>query len=309
MSLLIDNLVLYEQEYKIEIGRPQDRFYYFFDYDERSYKINMEFQHFHTFYELCILLDDNAGHLINGEWYNLRCCDIVALRPSLLHRTQYPEGAPCKRLIIQFNLPKEPSQLEGSMKAIYSIFYEKCPIYRFEGKYQRLVFEKLNAIFQLSQSPNTLSDLFIHTKFLEFLGTVYTFKNKNIYSNNADFDNVTEKMYKITAYIHKHYAEDLSLEGLANEFYISGYYLSHQFKKVTGFGLTNYIQMTRVRNAQAQLVLNDTPITDIAFNCGFNSFSQFNRTFNKFAGKSPSAFRKEAAYKSEKPLLTEAAED
>ncbi len=309
MSLLIDNLVLYDQEYKIEIGRPSDRFFYFFDYDERSFKINMEFPHFHTFYEMCILLDDNAAHLINGSWYNLHCCDIVALRPSLLHRTQYPEGAPRKRLIIQFNFPKEPPQLEGSMKAIYSIFNEKVPIYRFEGKYQRLVFEKLNGIFQLSQSPDTLSDLLIHNRFLEFLGLIYTFRNKNIYSNNADFDTVTEKMYKITAYIHKHYAEDLSLEGLANEFYLSPSYLSHQFKNVTGFGLTNYIQMTRVRNAQARLVLENTPITDIAFNCGFNSFSQFNRTFNKFAGKSPSAFRKESAYKDEKPLLVEAAED
>lgn len=309
MSLLINNLVLYEQEYKIEIGRPSDLLYYSFDYDERSYKINMEFQHFHTFYELCILLDDKAGHLINGEWYDLRCCDIVALRPSLLHKTSYPEGAPKKRLIIQFSLPKEPVQLEGSMRAIYSIFNEKCPIYRFDGKYQRLVFEKLNGIFQLSQSPDAVSDLLIGNRFLEFLASIYTFKDKNIYQNGADFDNITEKIYKITSYIHNHYADDLSLEGLASEFYVSSCYLSHQFKKVTGFGLTNYIQMTRVRNAQAQLILGSDPITDIAMKCGFQSFSQFNRTFNKFVGKSPSVFRKDSKYKTEKPLLVRGADD
>ena len=284
MAVLIDNLMLYAPEYKIEIGQPTSRLYYFFDYDERSYKINMEFQHFHTFYELCILLDKEAGHLINGVWYDLKCFDIVALRPSLLHKTSYPEGDPCKRLIIQFALPAPAPQLEGSMKAIYSLFDGDCPIYRFEGRFREFIFGKLNDIFRLSQSPDAISDLLINNRFLEFLGAVYTYRDKNTYSNKADFDNITEKIYKITAYIHTHYTETLSLESLASQFYVSDYYLSHQFKRVTGFGLTHYIQMTRIRNAQSQLVSTSEPITEIAFNCGFTSFSQFNRTFNKFVG-------------------------
>ena len=98
--MLIDNTLVYTQEYKIEIGRPGKNLYYFFDYDERSYSINMEFQHFHQFYEMCIFLDDKAGHLIDGVWFDMRCCDIVALRPSLLHKTFYPEGQPSKRRIL-----------------------------------------------------------------------------------------------------------------------------------------------------------------------------------------------------------------
>ena len=65
--MLINNTLVYAQEYKIEIGRPGKNLYYFFDYDERSYSINMEFQHFHQFYEMCIFLDDKAGHLIDGS--------------------------------------------------------------------------------------------------------------------------------------------------------------------------------------------------------------------------------------------------
>lgn len=87
--MLIDNTVVYSQKYKVEIGKPGKNLYYFFDYDERSYSINMEFQHFHQFYEMCIFLDEKAGHLIDGVWYDMRCCDIVALRPTLLHKTEY----------------------------------------------------------------------------------------------------------------------------------------------------------------------------------------------------------------------------
>lgn len=292
--MLIDNTVVYSHKHKIEIGKPGKNLYYFFDYDERSYSINMEFQHFHQFYEMCIFLDEKAGHLIDGVWYDMRCCDIVALRPTLLHKTEYPEGAPNKRLIIQFVIPPMISSLESCMKHIYSIFDNSCPIYRFEGPYKKAVMEKLNDIFYLSQNYNELTDLAIHNKFIEFLSLIYLYRDKNIYSNHVDFDNITNKVYSITAYIHSHFTEELSLESISREYYISGCYLSHQFKRITGFTLTDYIQLTRVRNAQTLLLSTDNPIADIAFQCGFSSFSQFNRAFNKFLHLSPSAFRKDA---------------
>ena len=301
--MLIDNTVVYSQKYKIEIGKPGKNLYYFFDYDERSYSINMEFQHFHQFYEMCIFLDEKAGHLIDGVWYDMRCCDIVALRPTLLHKTEYPEGAPNKRLIIQFSIPPMISAFESCMKHIYSVFDGSCPIYRFERPYKKAVLEKLNDIYYLSQNPNELTELAIHNKFLEFLSLIYLYRDKNIYSNHLDFNNITNKIYSITAYIHSHFTEDLSLNSIAREFYISSYYLSHQFKRVTGFTLTDYIQMTRISNAQTLLLSTDNPITDIAFQCGFSSFSQFNRAFNKFLRQSPSAFRKDAKVQQSPSLL------
>lgn len=301
--MLINNTLVYAQEYKIEIGRPGKNLYYFFDYDERSYSINMEFQHFHQFYEMCIFLDDKAGHLIDGVWFDMRCCDIVALRPSLLHKTFYPEGQPNKRLIIQFSIPPMISAFENCMKSVYSIFEGSCPIYRFEDPYKKAVLEKLNDIYYLSQNPNELTDLAIHNKFIEFLSLIYLYRDKNVYSNRSDFDNITNKVYSITAYIHSHFTEDISLESVSKEFFISSYYLSHQFKRITGFTLTDYVQLTRVRNAQTLLLSTDKPITDIAFLCGFSSFSQFNRAFNKFLHLSPSAFRKDAKIQQTPSLL------
>lgn len=291
--MLIDNTVIYLQEYKIEIGRPGNTLYYFFDYDERSYSINMEFQHFHPFYEMCVFLDEKAGHLIDGVWYDMRCCDIVALRPNLLHKTEYPEGAPNRRLIIQFAAPPALSVFEGCMKHILGIFEGSCPIYRFKEPYKKAILEKLNDIYYLSGSPNELTELSIHNRFVEFLSLIYLYRDKNVYTNHVDFDSITNKIYSITAYIHSHFTEDLSLESIAGEFYISSYYLSHQFKRVTGFTLTDYIQMTRIRNAQTLLLSTDSPISDIAFQCGFSSFSQFNRVFNKFLHQAPSSFRRE----------------
>ena len=78
----------------------------------------------------------------------------------------------------------------------------------------------------------------------------------------------------MTSYIHRHYASELSLEYLAEKFFISPYYLSHQFRRVTGFSLINYIQITRVRNAQQLLLYTDMKIADITTSC-HTSPSQF----------------------------------
>lgn len=292
LIMLIDNLI-YEPKYEIRIKPYGTSFFYYFDWDERSYAVNMEFQHFHQFYEILIYLDEQqAGHLIDGSWHDMRCMDIVAIRPSLLHKTAYPDGATCKRLIINFAFPCMPAPLDEYTQKLLSIFDKELPFYRFEGKYKNLIFEKINDIFYLSKTPNELTELAIHNKFIEFLSLIYLYQEKNTYFDHMDFDNITNKIYEITAYIHSNFTEPLSLNEIAARFYISNYYLSHQFKRVTNFTLTEYIQLTRIRNAQTLLVSTDKPITDIAFSCGFSSFSQFNRTFNNFVGTSPSKFRK-----------------
>ena len=136
-----------------------------------------------------------------------------------------------------------------------------------------------------------LTELAIHSKFVEFLCAVAQACPRNTYVPQEFDDSITHKIYSITSYIHSNYAQELSLDYISKKFFISPYYLSHQFKSVTGFTLINYIQMTRVRNAQQLLLYTDMKIADITAHCGFTSFSQFNRVFNKFCHTSPSQFR------------------
>jgi hypothetical protein len=100
-----DDTLLYKKRHNITINDIQHSLYYYFDYDERSFDINMPFQHFHSFYELMILISPQAYHLVEGIPYSIRSGDIVLLRPSVLHRSEYQKGAPSKRLIIGFISP------------------------------------------------------------------------------------------------------------------------------------------------------------------------------------------------------------
>jgi AraC-like DNA-binding protein len=288
--MLIDNTLLYEKAYSIQIGNAFEELYYFFDYDERFYAINMDFQHFHNFYEILILLDDSGNHIIEGKLYPLKKFDMVCLRPCILHKSEYHPGPATKRLVIQFKLPFYHPVLGAELKEILKIFDTSTPIYRFDSNHQKILLEMLNEIYAHSKSESSTQTLMIHNKFIAFLSMLYHFKKHSSYTADAIHPS-TSKTYAIAAYIHNHYQEELSLEILAKKFYLSTYYLSRQFKEVTGFSLINYIQMTRVRNAQQMLLFTDYKITDIALSCGFTSFSQFNRVFNKFCNMSPSKFK------------------
>lgn len=291
--MLINNKLLYEKAHLIQIGNPSDSLYYFFDYDERYYDINMEFQHFHNFYEIHILLDNDASHIIEGRLYRIGFFDIVCLKPYLLHKSVYPKGPAKKRLIIQFNIPVHAGLLQDEINEALTIFDAPLPIYRFEPHLQDLFINILNGIYQVSKSKSQIGVLSIHGKFLSFLSTIYNNRNHNIYIPES-LNPTVSKIYTIASYIHSHYSEELTLESLSKKFYLSGFYLSHLFKKITGFTLINYIQMTRIRNAQQLLLFTDKKITEIAEECGFTSFSQFNRVFNKFCGTSPRMYKKQS---------------
>lgn len=290
--MFLNNLLYYEDKYSIRVNEENDSIFYYFDYDSRSADINMEFQHFHPFYELCIPLCPNAIHFIEGIPYEIQAFDIVGIPPAKLHKTQYPAGRPCKRLIIQFNMPSHVPGLSNEYEQLLGVFDQKIPIFRFDSELQRRLYGKINDIYFLSSKADPMRNLIIHQKFIEFLILLFLNKDSNIYKNETILSELEQKIYTVAGYIHAHYPESLSLEELAEVHDISPSYLSHRFKYVTGFSITDYIQMTRVRNVQALLINTDLPITEIPDLCGFNSFSQFNRVFRKYIGTSPSLYRK-----------------
>lgn len=238
--MYLDDALLYNQGYMISINDLDSPLFYLFDYDSRSFKINMSFQHFHQFHEIHILLSGRASHLIKGDYYTLQPYDIVLLRPSMMHKTEYPSGGDCRRLIINFRVPDDSPALHEMLQSCLQPFGAEVPIYRFTGETRAQAFSHLNAIFTLGKQPMTpLTQQFIHCHFLQFLATVAQHAGESSYEPQELSDSITQKVYAVTSYIHRHYASELSLEYLAEKFFISPYYLSHQFRRVTGFSLIN----------------------------------------------------------------------
>ncbi len=93
------------------------------------------------------------------------------------------------------------------------------------------------------------------------------------------------------AYIAEHLDEELSLAQVAKSVCMSPYYFCKTFKKATKLTLVEYISRVRVEKVKQMLLNPHTRISEAAFATGFQSLSQFNRTFRSIAGESPSAYR------------------
>ena len=123
-----------------------------------------------------------------------------------------------------------------------------------------------------------------------------------LFSNRLNFDLVYHHLnelnpvyltiHKIVQHVRKNYREKLTLTAIANEFYISPYYLSRMFKQVTGLTLTEYLNNTRIKAAQQLLRTTDLPISAISEQVGYESHSHFGRVFRKFTSCSPMQYRK-----------------
>lgn len=96
---------------------------------------------------------------------------------------------------------------------------------------------------------------------------------------------------QIQAYIAQHYAEKLTLTGIASQFYISPYYLSRLFKKSTNLSLIEYINGVRIKAAQNLIEKSTDSISVVARNTGFMTTAHFRRVFKDATGMSPQQYR------------------
>ncbi len=93
------------------------------------------------------------------------------------------------------------------------------------------------------------------------------------------------------SYIRDHSDDELSLAAVAQIVNMSATYFSEKFKEMTGINFVDYVARTRVEKARNLLLNPNRRVSEVAFEVGFQSLSQFNRTFRKVVGESPRDYR------------------
>ena len=98
-------------------------------------------------------------------------------------------------------------------------------------------------------------------------------------------------VHKAREYIAQHKSEPLTLSAVAQAAGASVFHFCKVFRKSTGLKFTDYVARTRLEHAKAQLLNPNLRISEIAYDVGFQSLTQFNRTFKRIFGQSPTEFR------------------
>lgn len=94
-------------------------------------------------------------------------------------------------------------------------------------------------------------------------------------------------------YVMAHLEDKICLEEVSKRVGVSSFYFCKVFKGATGMTLTEYVNRRRVEWAKRRLANPQARVTEVAFDVGYQSLSQFNRSFLKYVGTSPTRFREE----------------
>lgn len=101
-------------------------------------------------------------------------------------------------------------------------------------------------------------------------------------------------MEEIAAHIREHYREELSLQDLADRFFLSREYISRRFKREFGENVFDYLTNVRLERAKRLLLDSEITVVRIAELVGYQDEKYFSRVFKKSTGCTPNEFRRGA---------------
>lgn len=102
----------------------------------------------------------------------------------------------------------------------------------------------------------------------------------------------TEKIVQIVkTYISHNLDQDMTREMIADQVFLHPDYLTRIFKKETGYVLSDYIVIEKVKVAKELLSHTDRPVSSIASTLGYTNFSYFTKLFKKHVGLGPMEYR------------------
>lgn len=115
--------------------------------------------------------------------------------------------------------------------------------------------------------------------------------SSTLFTHGSKLDFTVKKLDKVIEHIYDNYTQSLSAQDLAKLAHMSTNHFHRFFKKRTEKTLTEFINQLRIAKACKLLLSNQSPISTISDQCGFNNLSNFNRRFIQFKGVTPSRFR------------------
>lgn len=148
------------------------------------------------------------------------------------------------------------------------------------------------AVFQQILAIREAGNVDKLTLFLQLLKMLYLANNELTPLSDANTQQVSEsegiRIGHIYNYLMQRYDTAISLEAVAAEAHMTPQAFCRYFKKHTGQTLVTFLNRLRVNEACKKLTTSRTDgIATVAYTCGFNSLTNFNRTFKSIMGTSP----------------------
>lgn len=243
---------------------------------------NMTQSHYHNYYEIYFLEEGLRYQRNQDDLYILKPGDAMLFSPYIMHFSYGPEDVPFKRVVLYFHRDEVDSpRLLEALDAGNGMY---LPTQKDRQNIRRVI----ESLLWEQDHPGDFQKDYQHVLLNLLLYTLVRQKRTQAQAKPEE----KNRMDQVIQYIHHHYHEDIKLETLARAFYISPYYLCREFKEYTNSTIIQYLNVTRIMNAQRKFMETDLNITEISRLTGFSNLTHFNRVFKSVTGMTPSGYRK-----------------
>ena len=256
--------------------------------------------HWHNSIEIIFVLEGTVNVLIESGNYEVFESELEIINCDEVHRIYSDD----KNKVLIFHL--DPTFFEkyyDDMKNIY--FYtnsseegaqrgEKYDILR---KYLSIL--ACEVIQKSENFDDQIESVLVKLLFHLINNFHYlTYDEKDPKENEIQF----QRYHRIIKYIYNNYKDRISLQDIANQEYLSSYYLSHQLKNIAGSSFKDLVNNVRVDESIKLLLDTDKTISDISLDVGFSHAKYYNKSFKSHYKCTPLQFRKKY-YISEEKIL------
>jgi AraC-like DNA-binding protein len=247
---------------------------------------------FHDSYEMYYLISGVRNYFIKDRTYHIVKGNLVFINMYELHRTLDAEVPSWERILINFKPGFLMSDDTDRISRLVSLFGTRNNVLTFPVKEQTMIEQLLFKLLSETNGVNTGFEEMLAAYLIELLVFSSRFVEQNTISMDSSIHYIHKKAAPIVQFINLHYMEPLSLNTLAELFYLSPYYLCKVFKESTGFTFIEYLNQIRVREAQTLLRTSGFNVMGISEKVGFGSVSQFGRVFKDITEVSPLKYRR-----------------
>lgn len=249
-----------------------------------------QLSHFHQTYEIMYITEGELDVSVNEKKYHAVPGDVLVFSNLEFHDVCISK-IPYHRYILRLNVSNTESALSNIdlislLKYHSNNFCHKINISESmqEANY---IFDKM--IKEWKSEPTIFRHELISAYIKELIVLLYRHTNTYIPLKN---NKLYMQIYLIQKYLDTNYQNQINIEQLAKDNYMSHHYMTHMFKDYTGLSPRQYLTLVRLNAAARLLTATNDTIIDISLACGFSDINNFIKCFKQKFNMTPNNYRK-----------------
>lgn len=233
-----------------------------------------------------IVLSGKGVLTVNERVYALSANDCAFINCNQQYSHQSSENEPWELMWVHFN--------GLSALSYHKYFLDKFESHAFHADTINSFTSIITHLMEIHKKKDYITEINASKLITDILTLSFTIQQQQKELLN---DNISKKLELIKDYININFRQKITLDHLSEQFYISKFHLSREFKQMYGVTIGNYILAQRITYAKELLRFTNNSIETISEACGIPDTSYFNKVFRKSENMTATQYRKSWTYK------------